>query len=69
MGYAHGRKWKDGDVENAIMNIVNTLKLDHFPTKSEMIDFYGDMALSNKVSKKRRKQILCFIAKFGNSIK
>lgn len=27
MGYAHGRKWKDGDVENAIMNIVNTLKL------------------------------------------
>lgn len=51
MGYAHGRKWKDGDVENAIMNIVNTLKLDHFPTKSEMIDFYGDMALSNKVSK------------------
>lgn len=51
MGYAHGRKWKDGEVEEAIMNIVKTLKLDHFPTKKEMIDFYGDRALSNKVSK------------------
>ena len=51
MGYTHGRKWNDGDVEHEIMNIVNTLKLDHFPTKSEMEDFYGNKSLSNKVSR------------------
>ena len=37
MGYTHGKKWADGEVEESIMNMVNTLKLDHFPTKSEMI--------------------------------
>lgn len=51
MGYTHGRKWNDGDVESEIMNIVNTMKLDHFPTKKEMENFYGNKALSNKVSK------------------
>lgn len=51
MGYTHGTKWKDGDVENAIMEIVKTNKLDHFPSKREMIEFYGNMALANKVSR------------------
>lgn len=51
MGYAHGRKWKDGEVEQDIMKIVDTNKLDHFPTKQEMNDFYGNKALSNKVSR------------------
>lgn len=51
MGYIHGRKWEDGDVEKEIMNIVNTLKLDRFPTKEEMIEFYGNRSLASKVSK------------------
>lgn len=34
MGYAHGKRWADGEVEESIMNMVNTLKLDHFPTKA-----------------------------------
>ena len=51
MGYAHGKRWADGEVEESIMNMVNTLKLDHFPTKSEMIEFYGNRSLAGKVSK------------------
>ena len=51
MGYAHGKRWADGEVEESIMNMVNTLKLDHFPTKAEMIEFYGNRSLAGKVSK------------------
>lgn len=51
MGYTHGNKWNEGDIEKSIMNIVNTLGLDHFPTKKEMIDFYGNRSLACKVSK------------------
>lgn len=51
MGYTHGRKWEDGDIEKDLLKIIDTLKLDHFPTKKEMIDFYGNRSLSNKVSK------------------
>ena len=51
MGYTHGKKWADGEVEESIMNMVNTLKLDHFPTKAEMIEFYGNRSLAGKVSK------------------
>lgn len=51
MGYTHGRKWEDGDVENEIMNVVKHLGIDRFPTKKEMEDFYGNKSLSNKVSK------------------
>ena len=51
MGYTHGKKWADGEVEEKIMYLVNALKLDRFPTKAEMIEFYGDRALACKVSK------------------
>ena len=51
MGYTHGKKWKDGEVEKAIMEIVNTMSIDYFPTKKEMIDFYGNNSLAVKVSK------------------
>lgn len=51
MGYTHGRKWEDVDVEKDLLKIIETLKLNHFPTKKEMIDFYGNKSLSNKVSK------------------
>lgn len=50
MGYVHGRKWEDGDVEKEIMNVVDTLKLNRFPTKEEMIEFYGNKSLTSKIS-------------------
>lgn len=60
MGYTHGRKWENGDVEKDILNMVDKLKLDHFPTKSEMISFYGNNTLANKVSRSGGSRILCF---------
>lgn len=51
MGYAHGRKWTEEEVKKEIMNVVNTLSLKHFPSKSEIINFYGNNALSNKISR------------------
>ena len=51
MGYTHGRKWQDGDVEKEIMMVVNHLGINRFPTKKEIEDFYGNKSLSNKISK------------------
>lgn len=51
MGYTHGRKWQDGDVEKEIMMVVNHLGIDRFPTKKEIEDFFGNKSLSNKISK------------------
>jgi len=51
MGHVNGRKWSEGEVEKEIMEIVNSKHLNYFPTKREMIEFYGNRSLSNKVSK------------------
>ena len=51
MGYTHGRKWSEDEVRKEIMNIVETLDLKHFPTKSQIINFYGNNSLANKISR------------------
>lgn len=51
MGYTHGRKWEDGDVEKEIMMVVKHLGIDRFPTKKEIEDFFGNKSLSNKISR------------------
>lgn len=51
MGYTHGRKWSEDEVRKEIMNIVETLNLKHFPTKSQIINFYGNNSLANKISR------------------
>lgn len=51
MGYTHGKEWNEENTKEAIMEVVNTLKLNHFPTKSEIISFYGDNALANRISR------------------
>ena len=51
MGYTHGRKWSEDEVKKEIMNIVETLDLKHFPTKSQIINFYGNNSLANKISR------------------
>jgi hypothetical protein len=51
MGYTHGKRWVDGEIEEKIRDMVKKLNLDHFPTKTEMIDFYGDSSLTCKISK------------------
>ena len=51
MGYTNGRKWSEDEVRKEIMNIVETLDLKHFPTKSQIINFYGNNSLANKISR------------------
>ena len=51
MGYTHGRKWSEDEVKKEIMNIVETLDLKHFPTQSQIINFYGNNSLANKISR------------------
>lgn len=51
MGYTHGKKWTDEEIKKDIMKVVNSLGLKHFPSKSQIIKFYGNSALSNKISR------------------
>lgn len=51
MGYAYGIEWTDELVQEKISLIVNTLDINHFPTHSDMENFYGNKKLSNRISK------------------
>lgn len=51
MGYTHGTAWTDEVIENKIMEVVQKLNLDHFPTHSEMIAALGNRGLAAKISK------------------
>ena len=46
MGYTHGKEWNEESTKEAIMEIVNSLKLKHFPSKSQIIAFCGNNALA-----------------------
>lgn len=52
MGYTHGRKWADEDIEKEILNIVESLKIDYFPTHEEMMKFTGGSGLRKAVTRK-----------------
>lgn len=49
MGYTHGRKWKEREVEEEIKKVIDELGLKRFPTKREIEEFYGNKELSNKI--------------------
>ena len=51
MGYAHGHKWTSQDIMNHIMQVVDFLEIDRMPSRSEIEEFYGDTALTNKIAK------------------
>lgn len=51
MGYTHGTAWTDEIIEEKIMECVNGLKLDHFPTHNEMVEYFGNKGLASKVGK------------------
>lgn len=51
MGYTHGKEWNEENTKEAIMEIVNSLKLKHFPSKRQIIDFCGNNALANRISR------------------
>lgn len=51
MGYTHGKEWNVENTKEAIMEIVNSLKLKHFPSKSQIISFCGNNALAGRISR------------------
>ena len=67
MGYTHGTAWTDEVIENKIMEVVQKLNLDHFPTHSEMITALGNRGLAAKISKD--KGTVFWAEKLGLQIK
>lgn len=51
MGYAHGHRWTNQEVESHIMKVVDFLEIDRMPSRSEIEEFYGNAALTGKISK------------------
>lgn len=51
MGYSHGRKWTEEETKIEIMKVVDSLGLKHFPSKSQIIDFFGNHSLADRISK------------------
>lgn len=51
MGYSKGQRWTDDLIKEKIVEVVNTLKLDSFPTHSQMDAYYGNKGLTCKISK------------------
>lgn len=44
-------QWTEKLISDSIMNVVNSMHISHMPTRNEIRDFYGNDALTNKVSK------------------
>lgn len=51
MTYSHGKKWKDGDIEEGIKAVMATLLLDRMPSNSECKIATNSLSLSNKIAK------------------
>lgn len=51
MGYAHGKQWTEEGVKKAVFEVVEKLELDRMPSRSEMEEYYGNSALTNKLGK------------------
>lgn len=51
MGYSHGKKWNDAEIEKEIKRVMEKAKIQTMPTRSLMDEITGSMALSSKVSR------------------
>lgn len=51
MGYAHGKKLSDEDTIKGIMRVKEEMGYNHFPTHSEIISFYGNESLTNRITR------------------
>jgi hypothetical protein len=52
MGYTHGRRWTDNDIKIAVLNVIESERLDRMPSRKECANFYGNGALVSAVSKR-----------------
>ena len=44
-------QWTEKLISDSIMNVVNSTHISHMPTRNEVRSFYGNDALTNKISK------------------
>lgn len=51
MEHTNRIKWTDKDIENGIAKVVDFLEIERMPSRREIDDFYGNHALSNKISR------------------
>lgn len=51
MGITNGRKWTEENTEDAIRTVITTLGINHFPTHSEIKNFYGNCSLTVRISR------------------
>ena len=51
MGYAHGMRWTDQVVRESIMEVANTFAERRMPSRSEIEDYYGNSALTSRISR------------------
>lgn len=75
MGYVRGSRWTDEKIQDSIEEIVNSLGLDHFPTHSELNNYFGTNGVSLAISrhggtrkwaKRMNMSILNCASEFGN---
>lgn len=47
----YGDKWTDAEIKDSISMVIFGTGIDHFPTHKEMDNYFGNRALSNRVTK------------------
>lgn len=52
MGYTHGKRWTQEEIEKAILDVVKETGLDRMPSRSEVEQYYGDCRLTSAISKR-----------------
>ncbi len=52
MGHSHRIKWTDEDIKREVKKVITAGNLDRMPSNKECINFFGNYALSNAVSKR-----------------
>lgn len=53
MGYAHGTQWTDELIKEKVLEVVDALKLDRMPTRSECESYFHGCALTSAISRKK----------------
>ena len=51
MGHTHGIEWSEALIRDKILGMCKSVGLKRMPTRNEIKEFYGDEALTNKISK------------------
>ena len=51
MGYTHGKRWDEEEIKRSVLEIVEKMGMDRMPSRSEIEEYTGNTALTNKLAK------------------